>query len=93
MTIVQTSKHYKGNRHNFPFFLQGLSLILEAKEEDGWKRTCLEQLLSETTVCLNGMKNNVFSIINEDFPDVMQTLEERIKRLQQRDYYILVAGT
>ncbi|XP_028400803.1 uncharacterized protein LOC114523936 [Dendronephthya gigantea] len=38
------------------------------------------------------MENNVLSIINEDFPDVMQTLEERIKRLQQRDYYILVAG-
>ncbi|XP_028400625.1 putative leucine-rich repeat-containing protein DDB_G0290503 [Dendronephthya gigantea] len=55
-------------------FQKGLSIILDAKEEDGLKRTRLEQLLSE------------------DFPDVMQTLEERIKRLQQRDYYILVAG-
>jgi hypothetical protein len=65
---------------------------LEAKEEDAVKRTTLEQLLSQTAVCLHGLEENVFSVINGDFPDLLKTFEERIERLQQRDYCILVAG-
>ena len=56
------------------------------------KRTRLEQLLSQTAVCLHGMQEKVFSVINDDFPDILKSFEERIERLQMRDYYILVAG-
>jgi hypothetical protein len=78
--------------HLLHSFSKGLSLILEAKEEDAVKRTRLEQLLSQTAVCLHGMQEKVFNVINEDFPNVLGTFKERIERLQQRDYYILVAG-
>ena len=72
--------------------LKALSLIEKAKEEDAAKREILEQLLSQTEVCLHGVVNEVLSVVKEDLPDVFKTFEERIKRLKQRDYYILVAG-
>ena len=67
-------------------------MILEAKGEDATKRKILEQLLSQTACCFYGMAETVRSVINEDLPDVSKTFAERFERLQQRDYYILVAG-
>lgn len=65
---------------------------MDAKEEDAKNRQILEELLSETVDCLHGMNEQLLSNVQVEYPQIFETFEKRIQRLQEKDYRILVAG-
>ena len=73
-------------------YLQAFSVLSEAKDEDVKKKKVLSKFYSEFEKCMNGMDDKFVTLLEKNKGNVKQKMKIHQAQLQQKEYFILVAG-